>query len=105
MAIALITAMVVNQIYGGGYSAPVKMIAWFGVLVALAAIALTTTQGEQLMRFSGEAQKEMKQVVWPTRQETVQSTIMVVIMVLLVSMFLWVADTGIVFLIGKILGN
>ena len=40
-------------------------------------------------RFFGEVRAEARKVVWPERKETMQSTLMVVVMVLILSLFLW----------------
>jgi preprotein translocase subunit SecE len=63
------------------------------VAVALAAvIALTTEQGKRLTSFVREAQTEIRQVVWPTRQETIQTTGVVIAVVIIAALFLWVFD-------------
>ncbi|MDQ6964117.1 MAG: preprotein translocase subunit SecE [Mariprofundales bacterium] len=47
-----------------------------------------------IQRYYREVQVEARKVVWPERKETLQSTIMVVVMVLLVSLFLWLVDSA-----------
>ncbi len=47
-----------------------------------------------IRKYYREVQVETRKVVWPERRETVQSTIMVVVMVLLVSLFLWMVDSA-----------
>ncbi len=39
-----------------------------------------------------EARTELSRVVWPSRQETIQTTAVVIAMVLFVGVFLWVVD-------------
>lgn len=56
------------------------------------------------VRFAQEVKKEMKRVTWPTWPETRVSTIMVLIMVAVSSVFLFVADQTINALIKFILG-
>ena len=70
----------------------------FGVLSLLAvagvgvAIAATTTQGKGLLSFMGAARTEVRKIVWPSRQETMQTTLMVFIIVVILSIFLWFVD-------------
>jgi len=45
-------------------------------------------------RFFSEVRAEARKVVWPERKETMQSTLMVVVMVLILSLFLWLVDSG-----------
>ncbi|NIP14454.1 MAG: preprotein translocase subunit SecE, partial [Pseudomonadales bacterium] len=57
-----------------------------------AGIYATTDQFSQLRRFVREARTELSRVVWPSRQETIQTTAVVIAMVLFVGVFLWVVD-------------
>lgn len=45
-------------------------------------------------KFFGEVRAEARKVVWPERKETMQSTLMVVVMVLVLSLFLWLVDSS-----------
>jgi preprotein translocase subunit SecE len=69
-----------------------------GVILLLAAIAvavgiaLYTDQGRRVWGFIKEAQIEVKKVVWPTRDETVKTTLAVVAVVVVVAVFLWLLD-------------
>ncbi|VAW57413.1 Protein translocase subunit SecE [hydrothermal vent metagenome] len=56
------------------------------------AIMYTTQKGYSLWLFARDAKTEVRKVIWPTRQETMQTTLMVVIMVLLVGVMLWAID-------------
>ncbi len=53
--------------------------------------------------FLQQVRSEIKKVVWPTRNETLISTIMVLIMVLLASLFFMLADQLISFIVQSIL--
>ena len=63
----------------------------FATLVAIA-ISSTTTLGQNLIGFGREARMEVRKVVWPTRQETVQTTFMVIVAVIVIGIFLWLVD-------------
>ncbi len=56
-----------------------------------------------MQKFVREVQVEAKKVVWPERKETVQATIMVVVMVLLISLFLWLVDSSLSWLVQKVI--
>ncbi len=56
------------------------------------------------IQFLKEVKAEGKKVTWPTRRETIISTIAVFIMVILMSMFLYFADQIISFVIRLIIG-
>ncbi len=63
----------------------------FATMVAIA-ISSTTRLGQGLIGFAREARMEVRKVVWPTRQETVQTTFMVIVAVIIIGIFLWLID-------------
>ena len=66
-----------------------------GVLVALglaAVIVLQASQGKALLRFITAARVELRKVVWPTREETIQTTVAVMIFTLIMGLFFWFLD-------------
>ena len=66
-----------------------------GVVLAASialAIAYTTSMGQAVAGFAREARMEVRKVVWPTRQETIQTTMMVIVTVILIGIFLWIVD-------------
>lgn len=63
----------------------------FAVIVAIA-ISATTSLGQNLIGFGREARMEVRKVVWPTRQETLQTTFMVMVAVIIIGIFLWLID-------------
>lgn len=62
-----------------------------GIIGALALFVFTAT-GRRARHFLSESRFELRKIVWPTRQETVQTTIVVVIVVFIVSILLWIID-------------
>lgn len=56
------------------------------------------------VEFFRQVRSEAKKITWPTRQETMISTIFVFIMVFIASVFLYFADQIIAFLVSKIIG-
>ncbi|MFV9690389.1 MAG: preprotein translocase subunit SecE [Desulfobacteria bacterium] len=55
-------------------------------------------------QFLKEVKIELKRVTWPNRKETITSTAVVVILVLIISFFLGIVDFGLSTLVGIILG-
>ncbi|MDX8392787.1 MAG: preprotein translocase subunit SecE [Mariprofundaceae bacterium] len=54
-------------------------------------------------KFMREVQAEAKKVVWPERKEAIQSTLMVLVMVLFVATFLWAVDSLLGWLVQKVI--
>lgn len=55
-------------------------------------IAFQTEKGKRLWRFAMDARNELRKVVWPSRQETVQTTVMVLGVVAIIGLILWGVD-------------
>lgn len=63
------------------------------VIVGIAVgLTLTTAKGKSLANFMMDSRTEVRKMVWPTRVETMQTTLMVVIIVLILAIFLWLVD-------------
>jgi len=56
------------------------------------------------MLFVRETQAEIRKVSWPTRKETVQTTIAVVLMALVAGVFFFAVDSGLGYVVSHILG-
>ena len=69
------------------------------------AVSWTTPQGQQAISFLGEAITEGKKVVWPTRKETVQMTLIVFVLVVIMAIFLAFVDIGFSYIINLLLGR
>jgi preprotein translocase subunit SecE len=61
-------------------------------MVVAAAIFFTTATGKRLWVFMMEAKQEVRKVVWPTREETTRTTLLVFAMVFIVGLVLWLLD-------------
>ena len=77
-----------------------------GVVVAGVAVAiiLTTRQGQATWELAKEARVEIRKVVWPTRQETTQTTLIVVVMVIFVGLILWGKDSVLSWSVNGLIG-
>jgi len=93
LAIALMIAAVV-----GFYTMEEQAVAWVRALGVLATlgfavwIASTTRRGGAVLGFASAANLEVRKVIWPTRTETIQTTLVVLAVVVLVSIILWLVD-------------
>jgi preprotein translocase subunit SecE len=66
------------------------------LIAAMAAIAVfyQTAAGKATWEFVKSARQELRKVVWPSNKETMQVTLVVFAMVVLVALFLWAVDWG-----------
>jgi len=69
-----------------------RVLGILAVVVVVFLIISTTLIGKRSLGFAKDARVEVRKVVWPTRQETTQTTIAVLVMVLIVAIMLWLID-------------
>lgn len=76
------------------------------IVLALVAgfIALQTAKGKAFFDLFKEAKAEVRKVVWPTRQETGQTTAIVVVVVLIVGLALWGLDSLLSWIVSAVIG-
>ncbi|MDH3537492.1 MAG: preprotein translocase subunit SecE, partial [Gammaproteobacteria bacterium] len=80
-----------------------RVLGMLAVAVVAFLIAATSEPGRRSLGFAKDARIEVRKVVWPTRQETVQTTIAVLFMVVLVAIMLWLFDMFLGWGISKLL--
>ena len=100
LSVAFFTAAVGNVYFKDAFSLPVRVV---GVVVALLiafGLAAITNQGTKARTFFSEAKVEGRKVVWPTRAETRQTTLIVIGVTVLTSLFFWAIDSIIIALIN-----
>lgn len=74
-----------------------RVLALVAAVLVAAGVALTTASGKNLLSFMKNARTEVRKMVWPTRLETMQTTLMVIVIVILLAIFLGFVD----WLLGK----
>ena len=81
---------------------------WILVLAALAAgtlVSLQSYQGKTFWAFVQSSRIELRKVVWPNRQETMQVTIVVFAMIIVLGLFFWGLDSLLGFLTRWLAGR
>jgi preprotein translocase subunit SecE len=59
---------------------------------------------ENTKTFFKEVSVELKKVSWPTRQQTISATVVVIVLTIIISVFLGIIDFGLGRLVGAIMG-
>ena len=81
-----------------------RALALIAIAVVALAIVYQTEKGAGLWALIQGSLVELRKVVWPCRQETNQTTLFVVAVVIVMSIILWLLDTFIGFVASKIIG-
>ncbi|MGH8550527.1 MAG: preprotein translocase subunit SecE [Methylococcales bacterium] len=89
---ALIVAGVAGFYYFADFSLLYRVLALVGVVIVAACLIFTTELGRRIWDFMKESRIEVRKVIWPSRQETTQTTLIVFVMVFIVGLVLWLLD-------------
>ena len=85
------------------------LVARIGALLGLWVVAIVlmwfTEAGRTFAAFSRESWEEAKRVVWPSRKETMQTTLVVFAFVFIMALFLWVVDASLLWLTQYLIGS
>ncbi len=104
----VVAIVVLAGVYGNHHFAaePVlyRAVALVVLGVVAAFVALQTAKGKAFWALLKEARIEIRKVVWPTRPETTQTTLIVVAVVLVMALILWGLDTLLGWIISQFIG-
>ncbi len=77
---------------------------WWSLWLAVG-LVFTTAIGRRFGDLSTESKMEVRKVIWPTRQETMQATMLVVALVFVVGLILWLMDMFLFWGVGILTGQ
>lgn len=106
----VVTILIAVAVVGNWYFASAGLSIFYRVigLVVLAAIAIfvatKTQKGQSIVALLKSSRAEIRKVVWPSRQETKQTTLIVVVVVFITALILWGLDTLFGWLVSLIVG-
>jgi preprotein translocase subunit SecE len=104
LVLILIVVGVVGNQYFSAESLLYRVIGLLILAVMAGYLAYGTERGQKFALLLKEARIEIRKVVWPTRPELTQTTLIVVVFVLVVALFLWGLDSLISFLVSGVIG-
>lgn len=93
-------AAIGNVYFQKMYSLPIRVVGVVVALVIAFVLAAITNQGTKARAFFKDAKTEARKVVWPTRQEARQTTLIVIGVTVIASLFFWAVDSIIVTVIN-----
>ena len=100
-----LAAAIVGNAYFAEQSLLIRVVAILVTASIAFLVAATTTKGRAALGFAKEARVEARKVVWPTRQETVQTTLIIMLAVAFMSLLLWGIDAILVKVVAFALGQ
>jgi preprotein translocase subunit SecE len=102
-------AVIVGGLYSYYYyefelALPIRVLIVLGGTGLGIAIAMMSAQGQRLWHFIQGSRVEIRKVVWPTKQETTQTAIAVLVFTLIMAVFFWLLDSGLLWLTRTLVG-
>ena len=104
-ALLLLAAGIAGFYYLRDSAMVIRVVSVLLGFILAATVAWFTVQGKQFYAFSRESSEETKKVVWPNRKETVQMTGLVFAFVVVMAIFLWMVDDGLLLLVKSVMGR
>ncbi len=103
VAIILLALLVLGNAYYGSIALPVRVTIMIVVGIVALLIMLSTKKGQVAWQFTREARLELRKVVWPNKQETLQTTAMIAVLVVVTALILWGIDSLYAYIISAII--
>ena len=105
VAVAVLVGSLVAFYYFADASKLLRVVGMIAAVGVAIGIALQTDKGRQISAFLRDSQVEVRKVVWPTRQETTQVTLVVIGVVIVFAFLLWGLDWVLGALIQTLIGR
>jgi preprotein translocase subunit SecE len=107
--IILAVGCVVLGVWGYYYFADaalvLRVLMVLGGLLAAAGVAYTSAPGKEFLAFAQDSWQEAGRVSWPTRKETLQTTAIVFVFVVIMALFLFSVDSLLAWIVQLLTGR
>jgi len=104
-SIALLASAVVAFYYFSDRSLLLRVLGLLAVTGVSLGIMATTAVGARALGYISETRAEVRKMVWPTRQETMQTALIVFAMVIILGIMLWLMDMFFLWLVKLVTGQ
>ncbi|MGN8159337.1 preprotein translocase subunit SecE [Salinisphaera sp. RV14] len=92
LAIVVLIASIAGYYYFTAYTDVVRVLGMLAGVAVAALIAFQSALGRTAWSYVQGSRTELRRMVWPTRRETMQTTLLVVVFVLILAAFIWALD-------------
>ena len=105
VVILLVAGGIVSFYYFDEQSVLIRVVSLLVIAIIAAWVAAKTEKGRYTLNFIHESHIEVRRVVWPTRQETIQMTSIVLFMVVLLALVIWMLDGTLMWIVRLLTGH
>ncbi len=104
LAVLMLAAGIGGFYYYEAYSLLLRVLGLLAVAGVAVAVVMQTMVGRKVWSFASDSRTEVRKVVWPSRQETIQTTLIVFAMVLVMGIILWLVDMALMAIVRSVTG-
>ena len=90
--VVVIAALALYYVNPLNFNSLTKVLITLALFVVAGGIFIKSNQGDTFIHFLKETRIELRKVVWPSREETLKTTGIIMIAVVVVAIFLWIVD-------------
>jgi preprotein translocase subunit SecE len=105
LAVLITIAGIAGFYYFGNESLLLRVVSLLVAMGVAVVLVMMTTMGQDFWGFVQGSQVELRKIIWPTKKETIQTTLIVMVMVLFVGILLWMFDGLLLWGIGMVTGQ
>lgn len=102
---ALAGGVVAFYMLAGQINVTVRVLMVLGGLGVAVALAYQTATGKTMWSYIRGANIEVRKTTWPSKQESLQSTLMIAVVVLIVALILWGLDSALLWGVKSVTGR
>ena len=104
-AVACVVLGVWGYYYFADTALVLRVLMVLGGLAAACGVAYTSAPGKEFLAFAQESWQEADRVSWPTRKETVRTTLIVFVFVVVMALFLFAVDSLLAWIVQMLTGR
>ncbi|MCY3884836.1 MAG: preprotein translocase subunit SecE [Gammaproteobacteria bacterium] len=101
---AIVIAGIVGNWWFDGINVFYRALALVAMALLAGFILFQTEKGRNLWVLMRDARSEVRRVIWPTRQETLQTTLIVILLILVFALILWALDSLLTWIVQMLIG-
>ena len=104
----IVAGLLAGGVYGNWYyqdeSLLIRVLGLLGGAVVAVFVAIQTERGRATWNLLKESRSEIRRVVWPSNQETTQTTLVVLVLVIIFALILWGLDSLLSWGVSSVIG-
>ena len=104
----IVVSLLSGGIFGNWYYQDemllIRVIGLLAIAAAAILVAVQTERGRAIWALLKESRTEVRRVVWPSNQETTQTTLVVLLLVFIFALILWGLDALLGWIVSSIIG-